>query len=41
MELLQQFLCSVSGFVIGWIGWALVMALPKGSKDDDDFSGMA
>lgn len=38
MELLQQFLYAVLGVVMGW---ALVMALLKGSKDDDDFSGMA
>lgn len=37
MDILQQFLFSASGIVIGW---ALVVALLKGGSDDD-FDGMA
>ncbi len=37
MDILQQFLFSASGLVIGW---ALVMAFRKGGNDDD-FGGMA
>ena len=37
MDILINFLFSASGIVIGW---ALVVALLKGSKDDD-FGGMA
>jgi hypothetical protein len=36
MDILQQFLFSASGFVIGW---ALVVAFRKGGNDDD-FGGM-
>jgi len=36
MDILQQFLFAASGIVIGW---ALVMVLLKGGKDD--FDGMA
>lgn len=38
MELLMQFLLAVSGISAGLF---LVLALLKGGKDDDDFSGMA